>query len=532
MTLDRRKLFLLPFIGIVIFISIAFIILDFTLKGWFFERNESEVIRVIDATADSIVRINASDDDMQLIAENIGSVAKHYQITVIDKNGIILGDSYLEILYSLERVVNVAEYKEYIDAVEHGIGRSIRFDYRDNVELLHIAKRFEHNGTPYYIRVSMKTEDYRQAMESLRKFLLMMAGGLLVLVTLFLLVFSRFLNQSIKTGQDLLENRVNERTQEILLLQRLSSLLAACKFISEIEDVLKDIVPRIVGDIPCAITVVNSSRNLVELKMQWGCQWPGEAVFSPEECWALRKGNYHFSKDALSSQNCIHMPSTPDNTLCIPLLAHGQTLGAFHLIVGDSFSDESRGLAFTIAEHTGLALANLSLQETLRNQAARDPLTGLYNRRHLEKSLELELNRTERHKASCALLMLDIDHFKKFNDNFGHDAGDYVLKTLAKLLQELIRKEDTVCRIGGEEIAIILPETNAQKASTCADKICEAVSEQHLSFNGISLGSLTVSIGVAIFPNNAHDYASLVKAADIELYKVKNNGRNNYSIAT
>lgn len=530
MSLDNRKLFFLPFIGIVIFVSIAFFILDITLKSWFLERNESEVMRIVDATADSIVRINAAEDDMQLIAENIGAVTKHYQITIIDKEGIIIGDSYLEQLYSLERIVNVSEYKEYIEANKTGYGKSIRFDYRDNTELLHIIKRFEHDNEIYYIRVSMKTEDYRSAMQSLRTFLIIMGLGLLALTTIFIFIYLRFLNQSIKAGHDLLENRVKERTQDILLLQRLSSMLAACKFISEVENVVKDIVPRIIGDIPCAIAMVNSSRNLVELKIHWGGAWLSEEVYGPDECWSLRKGNYHFSKDALSSQTCPHMKDNHENTLCVPLLAHGQTIGVFHVIVGDDFSEDSKSIIFTIAEHISLALANLMLQETLRNQASCDPLTGLFNRRYMEQSLELELSRALRHKSTCALLMLDIDHFKQFNDNHGHDAGDYVLKFFAKLLLNTVRKEDIVCRVGGEEVAVILPETNVEEAIICAKKICAAVSEEHLVYQGLALGNLTVSIGGCLFPSHADNYKDLVKSADVELYKVKNNGRNGYSI--
>lgn len=528
--MKQRRLLFLPFVGIVLFIAIAFFILDVILKGWFLDRNEAELVNIIDAAADSIVRISAEPEDMQVIAENISSVTKHYKVTITNENGDVLGISSIEFIQENITKIDIDRHLEFSDARIKEIGKSIRFDVNEGINLLHLVKKFQHNSDIYFIRVSMNTEDYTLAVQSLRLFLIAMAVGLFLLLATFIFVYLKVLNQSIKSGHDLLEKRVKERTLEILLLQRLSSMLAACKFINEVEDVVKDIVPRIIGDVPCAVTLVNSSRNLVEMKMHWGGEWFGEAVYNPDECWSLRKGNYHFSKDDFSSQTCPHMNDYYANTLCIPLLAHGQTIGVFHILVGDNFTEEIKSIAFTIAEHISLALANITLQETLRNQASCDPLTGLFNRRYMEQSLELELSRSLRHKTSCALLMLDIDHFKLFNDNYGHDAGDFVLKFLAKLLINTVRKEDIICRIGGEEIAIILPQTNLEEATNCAKKICTTVNDQHLVYHNLTLGDLTVSIGGSLFPMNASNYQELVKVADVELYKVKHNGRNGFSI--
>ena len=195
-----------------------------------------------------------------------------------------------------------------------------------------------------------------------------------------------------------------------------------------------------------------------------------------------------------------------------------------------AFDEEHMQLAFTVAEHLGLALANLNLQEKLREQAVRDALTGLYNRRYLEETMPQEIMRAKRHNQPLSVLMLDMDHFKLFNDNFGHDAGDFVLKSLATLLTESLRSEDTACRIGGEEMAVLLPNTEALAAGVVAKRLCEEVRKLALSFRGQSLGNLTLSIGVA---SNADAGSSedMLKQADMALYEAKEKGRNQFRYA-
>jgi len=217
-----------------------------------------------------------------------------------------------------------------------------------------------------------------------------------------------------------------------------------------------------------------------------------------------------------------------DQSLCIPLIAHGNTIGMMHLYLGkqSQLDEELMQLAFTVAEHLGLALANLNLQEKLREQAVRDPLTGLHNRRYLEESIGHELMRAKRHNQKMSVLMLDMDHFKRFNDTFGHDAGDYVLKTLATLLTNCMRSEDIVCRIGGEELAVLLPHTDAVAAVEVGGKLCEQVRDMHLKFNDTPLGKLTLSVGAATFPVDAEEADALLKLADTALYAAKSNGRD------
>ena len=188
-------------------------------------------------------------------------------------------------------------------------------------------------------------------------------------------------------------------------------------------------------------------------------------------------------------------------------------------------------LAVSVASHVALSLASLQLRETLREQSIRDPLTRLFNRRFLEESFERELQLACRKKQSTAVLFLDLDHFKRFNDSFGHDAGDLVLQSLADLFRNFFRATDICCRYGGEEFAIILPESTSRDAATRADALRLEVKNLRLQHKKQSLGPLTVSVGVAAFPEHGSTSEELLKIADQCLYESKARGRDVVTVA-
>jgi diguanylate cyclase (GGDEF)-like protein len=183
-------------------------------------------------------------------------------------------------------------------------------------------------------------------------------------------------------------------------------------------------------------------------------------------------------------------------------------------------------LALTVAEHLALSLGNLKLQEALRHQAIRDPLTGLFNRRFMLETLERELYRMQRKESPLGVIMVDIDHFKRFNDTFGHAAGDAVLSALGRVLLAHVRKEDVACRYGGEEFTLILPETSQETACDRAEKLRQLVHGLHLEHHGQSLGAITISLGVAVYPQHGEDPEALLRAADVALYEAKHAGRD------
>jgi diguanylate cyclase (GGDEF)-like protein len=179
-----------------------------------------------------------------------------------------------------------------------------------------------------------------------------------------------------------------------------------------------------------------------------------------------------------------------------------------------------------LTETVALSLVNLRLQEKLRNQSIRDPLTGLFNRRYLEESLELECSRAERSREPIAVVMLDVDHFKRFNDTFGHDAGDVVLKHVGEILRRSIRQGDLACRYGGEEFVLVMPGTSVAEAAEVAERVRESIKRLEVAYRNQSLGKITISLGVAPHPAAGQTPAELIEAADQMLYAAKSAGRD------
>jgi diguanylate cyclase (GGDEF)-like protein len=227
-------------------------------------------------------------------------------------------------------------------------------------------------------------------------------------------------------------------------------------------------------------------------------------------------------------------------SVCIPLIANGNTAGVLIIQNDDSPSPISdvdpdadsdsfarrRQLAATVAENIALAVANVNLRESLRLQAVRDPLTGLYNRRYMQEFLDRELHSARRKRRPLAVMMLDLDHFKRFNDTFGHDAGDKALARVGDTLLRCLRAEDVACRYGGEEFALILPECSLRQAAIRAEEIRRRLQENSANLEGHVTDPLTISIGVAAFDETTDRVDLLLKFADDALYQAKRAGGN------
>jgi diguanylate cyclase (GGDEF)-like protein len=251
-------------------------------------------------------------------------------------------------------------------------------------------------------------------------------------------------------------------------------------------------------------------------------------VCAPDECWALRRGRVHLAQPTQNGLVCHHVPQPlPASSLCVPMMAQGETLGMLNICCNQAtLSTAQQQLAVTVSEHLSLALSNMRLRETLRHQAIRDPLTGLYNRRYMEESLERELRRAVRHHTTLGVMMLDLDHFKRFNDTYSHAAGDVLLRELGRVLQHYLRGEDIACRYGGEEFTLILVDAPLATVVQRANQIREAVKNLTVTYRGQSLGIATASCGVAMFPDHGLSGEQLVHAADTALYRAKDEGRD------
>ena len=529
-TISKKWLYL-PIICMIFTMSLGLFIFNSTLSDWLEKKVEGGMSEEISRVIKEINDDQVSFSDLKALDVYIKTkleLAKEDHVTIIKADGTPIADSDIS-LEAVLRLENHLNRKEVIDAKNLNYGTTTRFSTSRFKNLLYSAQSFDYQGQTYIVRVATPLTRIDAMVEELMNILMILMGINISLVIGSSLLSNKLIQQQVQNEQDLQEERIEQRTQEIELLHRLATMLAACNSINEAQMVVEDILPRILGNVNGVISLMRSSRNQLLVKLDWGGAWPGSKTYAPEECWALRKGKFHLANDKYTTLPCSHMSATgEDQTLCIPLTPHGNTIGMMHIYLGDKedLEPDVQKLAFTVAEHLGLALANLNLQEKLREQAISDPLTGLYNRRYYEETINQELMRAHRHKQEMSILMLDLDHFKRFNDNYGHDAGDYVLKTIGTLLLNTMRGEDTICRLGGEELAIILPNTNAEQALIVANGLCEAVSDLHLAIKELSLGKLSVSIGVSTYPKNGQLPEDLTKVADIALYEAKGRGRN------
>jgi diguanylate cyclase (GGDEF)-like protein len=178
------------------------------------------------------------------------------------------------------------------------------------------------------------------------------------------------------------------------------------------------------------------------------------------------------------------------------------------------------------AEYLSLSIANIKLWERLTDQSIRDPLTGLFNRRYMEEIIKREILRAARDQTKIGIIMADIDHFKMYNDTYGHEAGDELLIKLADFFKFELRGSDVVCRYGGEEYILILPLSSAEGTYKRAEQIRQGVKKLKVSFKGQDLPAVTLSMGIAIYPDHGTEWNDLIQLADKALYRAKEQGRD------
>ncbi len=326
------------------------------------------------------------------------------------------------------------------------------------------------------------------------------------------------------------------QTAEITQVSELGSVLQACTSREEVFRLIPERLRRLFPGASGSVSLLSASGNRVDSAAQWGVS-PTDQIFSPEQCWALRRGCSHVHPGGRSEPRCSHLLGE-GASVCIPLIANGDAIGTLSLQEDDLLSPlpdrapdadalaRRRQLADTVAEHIALAMANLSLREALRLEAIRDPLTGLYNRRYMQEFLERELHSARRQHRPLAVMMLDLDHFKRYNDNFGHSAGDQALAVAGETLLRCVRADDVACRYGGEEFALILPECSLRQATVRAEEIRRRISENHARSSDQATHALTVSIGVAAFDETTDRVDLLLEFADDALYQAKHAGRD------
>lgn len=326
------------------------------------------------------------------------------------------------------------------------------------------------------------------------------------------------------------------QNEEISALGELGEILQSCADTEEIQTPIRTFMPALFHGSSGCFYLLRESNNKLDVVADWGIAVGSAPEFAATDCWAIRRGEVRWTdaRDGLRSGHVNDAEHRGLAALCVPMIAQGNTLGVLFIqpsgaaaipLDAQARRDFERMASMT-ADRVGIAIANIQLSTNLRQQSIRDPLTGLFNRRYLEKTLEREMSRTRREQSSLAVVMVDADHFKSVNDSYGHAVGDQVLRSIAKMLGHACRPSDAVCRFGGEEFVILMPATTLAQAAVKAQQLCHDARTFDYSRSGIAVKSVTISVGVAAFPQNGDTCDSILRAADQALYSAKKAGRD------
>ncbi|NKE48319.1 diguanylate cyclase [Roseomonas frigidaquae] len=336
-----------------------------------------------------------------------------------------------------------------------------------------------------------------------------------------------------------------EKTVRALQIERnyvgrigeINSFLQSCKSLQEIGSLASTFLERLFPNYSGALYLYAASRNQLVRHAQWGGSDSPEVVL-PEHCWGLRRGQVHrFSAGAPVCAH--HHGEAPEHdSLCLPLIAYGETIGLLSFVAQKGAAEDEEAFDASMSQFSemaarqlSLAVANLQLRDSLKEQAIRDPLTGAFNRRYLEIVGEKEIAQSLRLNQPLAVVMLDVDHFKKFNDVHGHAAGDFVLVTVCDYIRRHIRESDWMFRYGGEEFVLLIGEAGLHEIEARVDALRAGVAELTIANANAVLPSVTVSIGVAVIESNRMNLQAALRHADRALYASKAAGRNRVTFA-
>lgn len=320
------------------------------------------------------------------------------------------------------------------------------------------------------------------------------------------------------------------------LLSRLTQRMQECETMHQLERVIESFVPQIAPGLAGRLYLFDESRKLLVEVSAWLGPVHSHSEFAPATCWALQRGELHRPKGHAADVPCDHLDGSAQkfDSICLPLIAQRAILGLLYLEPRSDLSepllDISEIYLKLLAENIGLAAGNLRLRDTLRAMAMADPLTGLANRRQLEAVLESRLAEANNAREPISCIMLDVDHFKHFNDQFGHDAGDAVLRVVGEFLKQSTRDTDAF-RYGGEEFLLLMPQMDPEQAGRRAEEIRNGIAKLQVKHGGRDVGSITASVGVATAPDQCA-FGGIIQAADAALLRAKESGRNRVEIAS
>lgn len=339
-------------------------------------------------------------------------------------------------------------------------------------------------------------------------------------------------SKSLKKVNSALENIVKDFSLLYEIGQRVNSTIE----MSELYSVLQEVLPRQLDLQRFAILLVDDRKEFLNVKAVYGFKDPekmrnisfriGEGISGE----VAKSGEYIYLPDVEADTRFLHYRGESvekGSFISMPLRYKKDILGVMNCSRPNKndFSEEDIRMLTLVANQIALAVENAQLYTKTRELSVRDELTRLYNRRHFQQVLHMEWKRATRFRRPLSLLMIDIDHFKSFNDTCGHLEGDKVLKKIADVLAKNLREVDTLARFGGEEFVVLLPDTDREGTLVVGEKLRHLVEiERYDAQNNIM--PLTISVGISVFPDDAKEMDDLIDHADEALYDAKDGGRN------
>jgi diguanylate cyclase (GGDEF)-like protein len=431
-------------------------------------------------------RVIASDQRMQVITIILGSLLMTAFILI---NGVLLSRSL----------------RRPLEAIEQGLRRVAKGDLGSAVTLVG-----DDELTTVARSLNEMTEQLRSARSNRER------------VQAELAITSR----ELRSQTEALESRAHA----LDLIGELANRLLSARDEAEFARIVEIFAPRLFNGTRGALYSITNSRASVRQIGAWCEPLKSAAVFSPGDCWAIRRGQPHVVNSDARDIGCPHVEAGwAGSYSCLPLVAQGETVGLLYIEETGVEAPANHNLQ-VLNETIAASLVNLRLRDTLRDQSIRDPVTGLFNRRYLEEAFEIECARAARSNQPLSALMADIDQFKRFNDTFGHDAGDMVLKQFGEIIRRILRLGDIVCRYGGEEFAMVLPGSDIAGSVALSERVRLEVAGFDFIHRGRRLGQVTVSIGVAGYSSAERSPSTIMAAADQALYAAKSGGRNRVAV--
>lgn len=535
--MKNKKIWLGVFLIVIAIMLYGFArLLEEQTKAWMYELEIEDLTGQADTVAGFLSELD-SGNSTEVLNPYIskGGSTSNFRITIFNESGKVLADSWLP-MGEQAKLGNDLERPEVTSANLHTAGVSVRNSRAIGQKLMYVAKRYHGDGFSGIVRIATPlaiiTRDLKELhvelLEAIVVLFLIFSG-----ITAYAYKYMRRADQSSEAQQKTLA-LLNKKLKDDNLIRNFGRALRTCESTEELESVVSQLGGGLFGELTIgALAISPPSLDIIDIVATWGADWPGEKRYSPKECWGFRRGSAQLSKKGSMEMQCQHVDTNHYAIQCTPLQSHGVSLGALHVGASAEVLEDAafRNKVKRVSEQLCLTISNLNLRKKLEQQAIRDPLTYLYNRRYLDDSFMRELKRAERKKMSLAVIMIDIDHFKVFNDTFGHDAGDYVIQEFAKLLFKVVRGEDICCRYGGEEFTLLLNEIELDTVVKRATELLQATRGLVLEQNGKLLGNISISLGIAMYPQHGSTQKELIKEADKALYNAKNSGRDQLMVA-